>query len=34
MIQDDHWLPIGRLVVIEEASGRKMAEFMMDGVSF
>jgi len=34
MIQDDHWFPIGRLVVIEEAFGRSVTEYMMDGVSF
>lgn len=34
MFQEDHWFPIVRLVVIEEASGRKMADFMMDAVSF
>ena len=33
MIQDDHWFPIGRLVVIEEAFGRSVTEYMMDGVS-
>lgn len=34
MILYDHWSPIGRLLVMVEASSEKMADFMMDGVFF